>query len=425
MSSYATVYLSDGRKVCAFRDGVDQLFFVLFTKAEHIELHGAEAYELTRHNYSDLEPHEAIVIGYRTRVDVVRDRLDLMGVDINAVAAVFEDIVADEHARACSPATPAVLREVYARRAALLESMTWSHWVGQLRNRLRDGDAVTRHGGRDDYASASWLMDLWEYHDPRYRLRSLLEALPDDEVITLDLADLDDDWRAESRDPQTVARDFVAYASQGGLPPIVLVEGPFDVEVLRTAIALRRPHLVEFIKFPEFASKPEGGAASLRQTLRAFASAGIPNRVLALFDNDSAARDVTRAIDVRALPAGMGILHLPEVASLRSYPTVGPQGRTHMDVNGLAASIEMYLGNDVLAPGNVPRPVEWRGYITGVGSYQGKVSAKREVQESFRRKARTAANDPTAMDRQDWTDLDQVLDRLVTALRNLSADGEP
>ena len=121
----------------------------------------------------------------------------------------------------------------------------------------------------------------------------------------------------------------------------------------------------------------------------------------------------------------MGLLHLPEVESLRSYPTVGPQGRTHMDVNGLAASIEMYLGSDVLAPENVPRPVEWRGYIAGVGSYQGEVSAKREVQEAFRRKAQDAASDPTVMDRQDWTDLDHVLDHLVTALRNLSADSAP
>ncbi|HSH61749.1 MAG TPA: hypothetical protein VK988_19300 [Acidimicrobiales bacterium] len=124
----------------------------------------------------------------------------------------------------------------------------------------------------------------------------------------------------------------------------------------------------------------------------------------------------------------MGFLHLPEVESLRSYPTVGPQGRTHMDVNGLAASIEMYLGHDVLAPENVPRPVEWRGYITGVGSYQGEVSAKREVQESFRRKARGAVSDPTAMDQQDWTedwtDLDYVLDHVVTALRHLGEHGE-
>ncbi|HSH61748.1 MAG TPA: HEPN/Toprim-associated domain-containing protein [Acidimicrobiales bacterium] len=193
------MYLSDGREVCAFRDGVDQLFFVLFTKADHIELHGAEAYELTQSNYSDLEPDEAIVVGYRTRVDVLRDRLDLMGVDINAVEAVFEDIVAEEHARALSHTTPPILREVYARRVRLLESMTWSRWVDQLRDRLQAGEAVMRHGGRDNHASASWLMELWEYHDPRYRLRSLLEALPDDEVVTLDLADLDDDWRAGRR----------------------------------------------------------------------------------------------------------------------------------------------------------------------------------------------------------------------------------
>jgi hypothetical protein len=41
-------------------------------------------------------------------------------------------------------------------------------------------------------------------------------------------------------------------------------------------------------------------------------------------------------------------MQYPEIDIARDYPTLGTNGLSHMDVNGLAGSIELYLGADVL-----------------------------------------------------------------------------
>jgi hypothetical protein len=65
------------------------------------------------------------------------------------------------------------------------------------------------------------------------------------------------------------------------------------------------------------------------------------------FDNDTAARDVLRSLATEALPANIRITSLSHLALAANYPTVGPQGEHTTDVNGLATSIELFLGSDV------------------------------------------------------------------------------
>jgi hypothetical protein len=238
--------------------------------------------------------------------------------------------------------------------------------------------------------------------------------------LTLDLADLaDGGWIDTSVDPRDEANALVAYTSQGGLLPIVLTEGRYDVEVLSASLRLRRPHLAEYIKFPDFSMRNEGGAAALRQTVLAFASAGIPNRVVALFDNDTAARDVMRSVSSDDLPPNIRITRLPDLSLARNYPTVGPQGEHIMDVNGLATSIELFLGSDVLADGDSLRPVIWGGYVQSMRAYQGEVSEKNIIHERFEQKVRQAGQMPEEMENQDWSGLDLVLDHLMDEIRDV------
>ena len=423
MGSYATAYLSDGRPVCSFRNGVDQLFFIIFTKDDWIELEGEAAYDLTRHNDPDGSPDEALVTGFRASAGDLRDRLDVTGVDTDSVARELERSATDRIELLGRLAAQLVdgsgeIEAARQRGLVALEALDWPTWVAQLRSGLQAGQTSARFGARDEPGSASWLMSLWDDHDPRYRLRALLEALPSDEQITLDLDDLiEGGWLDPSVDPRSVANDFVAYASRGGLLPIVLAEGSFDVEVLTSALRVRRSHLVDFIRFPDFGFRPEGGAAALRQTVRAFASAGIPNRVVALFDNDSAARDVVRALDVESLPPNLVVRHLPFLPLAADYPTLGPQGEHRIDVNGLAASIELFLGTDVLIKNGAPRPIEWRGYLPGVRAYQGEVAEKSAIQDAFRAKVELAARNAGAVVGQDWSGIDLVLDHIVESLR--------
>lgn len=414
MGSYACVYLSDGRPVCWFRDGIDQLFFILFTRDDWIELHGPEALLLLQENYGTLE-EEASVTGFRTTGGVLCDRLDVLGVSVSAVSSELVRLASERAERLERMSLRMADEHLQWERQdeiAYLKKLTWEEWLLGVKAGLQAGMQIAQVGTRSDVGSAPYLADLWKGHDARYHLRAILEALPRNEVITLDLDELlEGGWLEPSVDPRDHANALVAYASQGGLPPIVLTEGSFDAEVLSATLRLRRSHLEGYITFPDFSHKNEGGAATLRQTLRAFAAAGVPNRVVALFDNDTAARDVLYSFRKSVLPAALVVTQLPDLELAKRYPTVGPQGEHVMDVNGLAASIEMYLGEDVLAQDDARlRPVLWGGYVKRLGAYQGEVSEKNEVHQRFRRKVAEATASRAAMARQDWDGLDLVLE---------------
>lgn len=261
-------------------------------------------------------------------------------------------------------------------------------------------------------------MGLWEDLDERYAFRALLQVLDPAEQITLDLSQLDESWIEDSVDPQEFARSRVMYATTGGLPPIVLTEGTFDAQVLTAAIRIRRPHLVEFLRLPDFSTGMAGGSTELRQTLRGLAAAGIPNRVVGLFDNDSAGRDGARPLG-STLPSNIRFTYLPELPLARHYPTVGPQGRTSMDVNGLAVSIELFLGMDVLTVDGELLPIEWSTYLKNVDAYQGAVRDKKGIQDRWRAKVAAVDVDPSVIEEQDWSGIDLLLDHLMDAMRGV------
>jgi len=72
-------------------------------------------------------------------------------------------------------------------------------------------------------------------------------------------------------------------------------------------------------------------------------------------------------------------------------------------VNGLAASIELYLGIDVLRreDGSLT-PVQWRGYDQSIHQYQGELLDKGEIQERFAEKLQICLSSPSRMTEFDW-----------------------
>jgi hypothetical protein len=87
------------------------------------------------------------------------------------------------------------------------------------------------------------------------------------------------------------------------------------------------------------------------------------------------------------LPANIAIRQLPNLDFLKDYPTIGPSGAVRLDVNGLAASIELYLGEDVLKiDGENLSAVQWTGYDKEMNQYQGEVLEKTHLHARFKEK---------------------------------------
>ncbi|MFH8426016.1 hypothetical protein [Streptomyces sp. NPDC018038] len=184
-----------------------------------------------------------------------------------------------------------------------------------------------------------------------------------------------------------------------------LREGSSDVAVLEPALTLLYPHLTDVVRFMNYAGNAQGGTGALVTTVRAFCAAHIANPVIALIDNDTAATDALRPL-LRdgELPSSIKVLRYPPIELATRYPTLGPPtaedpaGRiSAADVNGLAGSIELYLGRDVLTgTDGTLRPVQWTSYMKGSRQYQGEVVDKREIQTAYRAKLAKAQSDPNA-----------------------------
>lgn len=200
---------------------------------------------------------------------------------------------------------------------------------------------------------------------------------------------------------------------------IVLTEGSSDATILKKAMLVLYPHLSEYYSFMDFdTAKAPGGAPQLVSVIKAFAAAGIGNRIVALFDNDTAARDARRPLAQAKLPPNIRVLNYPDLALLRHYPTIGPSGPAELDVNGLAAGIELYLGSDVLRqPDGSMAPIQWKGYVESLKQYHGEVARKSELQASFFRKFDAAIADPAARGKQDWSGLDAILREVFRAFQ--------
>jgi hypothetical protein len=109
---------------------------------------------------------------------------------------------------------------------------------------------------------------------------------------------------------------------------------------------------------------------------------------------------------------------------LKNYPTLGPSGLVSMNVNGLAASMELYLGKDVLVDyQNNLIPVQWAGYVPELGRYQGEIMSKEEIQKRFKQKVADCKTNKEHLTQTDWDGMRAILQSLFTVFHELDQEG--
>ena len=200
-------------------------------------------------------------------------------------------------------------------------------------------------------------------------------------------------------------------------PIIILTEGSTDASILKEALVLLYPHLSAYYSFFDFQSSgAKGGTGPLVLLVKSFVAAGITNRVIALLDNDTAALEAKGVLDKISLPPNIAVLHYPDLELLRSYPTLGPGGLVPLDINGLAASIELYFGEDVLClEQDTLTPIQWKGYNSTLNQYQGKVLQKKRLHAAFQKKLKRCKADPQVLQDTDWSGLSAILQEIFRA----------
>ncbi len=380
---------------------------------------------------------EEIQVGYRAPGWVIRDRLEAIGFTLSASRSIFEKgkRTALDELQALSETmgvADSMLAEFWANKIAVLEDLSFDVW-------LREFSALKCEGIH------SWHLSSWSENpvpkqvsavaqymlsdsedsffgyscpDIRYFLRAVIEACGENTLWEQDLSavmyagwyDFDDSVVENAR--AGLISDFPRHARI-----IILTEGSSDRHAIEGALKLIYPHLVDLYSFIDFDGPgAKGGADQLVHTLKAFMGSGIANRVIALFDNDTGALSALRNLKLETLPASMRVIHYPPLEIAKRYPTMGPSGLVEMDVNGLAGSLEMYFGEDLLRQEDGSMiPVQWKGYDSTLRQYQGELMNKAKLQSAFFTKLDKALSDPSIMKTQDWSGILLILDAIRAA----------
>ena len=321
------------------------------------------------------------------------DRLDVMGFSIRRVRESFEDrrqLKLDElESRAKHYVTPDILVGLWNDQKNVLKAVTFDNYAdafakiiagGLMPNRFKDHkkeglDPIIKYILHEND-------DLFGfYRDERLLLRLACNLVGSETRVVQDITELvGAGYYGNDENVCEAAIHGLTADHAENAPRIILTEGSTDRAILKEALSILYPHLAEYYSFLEFnSSRSPGGAGHLVSLVKAFAGAGVTNRIVALFDNDTSAREATRALKPLSLPSNIAVLHYPELELLRDYPTLGPSGLTTLNVNGLAASIELYLGADILRLGDQAlTPVQCgRGIAIRSGSIKEK-SSKRQ-----------------------------------------------
>ncbi|MFC1909684.1 HEPN/Toprim-associated domain-containing protein [Chloroflexota bacterium] len=415
------------------KDDIDPRIMTLFRNSDK-RINQLTPARLTEHGFDidELEENEIpTVVQYVCSASVARDRLELMGFTREVAEAGFNQGLKEEVAR-YEEWVQSSRVDVFKETLQVLRELSLDNWLANLGEIRQQGLKPTHFNDPACKGNPPLLNYMLVGHDwygfpgieYRHFIRLLLDVCSDADELVYDLTDLVlGGWVEESGDLVKYADELISDDFVISRRIIVLTEGITDKCILERSLRLLYPHLSDYFRFMDFTeAKAEGGAGALANTVKAFAGAGIINRVVALFDNDTAAEAAIQSLLTIKLPDNIVVMKYPDIELANSYPAMGPTGVISMNVNGLAGSIELYLGEDVLR--NVDSnltPVQWKGYDPKLRQYQGEILNKIELQNKFEQKLKACETDPTKVNEYDWEGLRAIWDVIRSAFHHKDA----
>ena len=388
--------------------------------------------------FSEDNPLE--LVQYRCSAAAAYERLELKGFTYNLAELSFKkglEVKIDQaqylaRQLAVYPQQAAVLEMHEEKTLSVLRNLTVQRWLNTL-DRIRAENLTSET--LDTLCSNDQDLPLLQYMLDRNQgwfgfpgfgflpfLRLTIERIPPYEQLVYDLTPVvSSGYIDKDQDHISASEANVSADATLAQKTIVLAEGSSDMRFLRRSLKLLCPNLADYFHFFDFSmSKFPGGVSVVSRLVQAFAATEIQHRIIGLFDNDTVGRSALQSLEHINLPSNIVVRHLPDISLARNYPTLGPTGGVNWDVNGLAGSIEMYFGEDVLKDdqGDL-QPVLWKGYNQKSGKYQGEIRDKKMLQDKFEAKLVKCEQHPELIGSYDWEGMKSILDILRTAFHDL------
>lgn len=392
------------------------------------------------HNYAEVpwqtpdeDPDVEVACVYSNTARHVRQRLDVMGFSFRRMQAELRSGISTMTRgirEMLEPFDEGEYSSELNAKMMLLEEASFDDWMNSFRYILDNRLSIHfwDHPSADHPPLVRLMLDHNEEEgdplycfpvgDVRYLLRVFVEVAEDEATVKQDVTALVHEGIFSSGDELcTIAAKTLIANTPFDSKIIILTEGTTDKHALELSLEVLYPHLSGYFAFIDFdSSNLAGGASSLAATVKAFVGSGITNRIVAIFDNDTAAWVARKGLAKTKLPDNIIDIAYPELELARDYPAIGPNGLSRMDINGLACSIELYFGTDTLTVDGQLTPIHWKGYDESVKKYQGEINNKKGLQDAFFRKARDCVADRTLIEGQDWASMRLVWQHIFRVL---------
>ena len=306
-------------------------------------------------------------ICFKSTAKICKERLELFGVNYQSSKIDFEQAINNS-----------VSDELYD--FLLSDEITYDLYLKEISKII--SSKSKSYGTNYSVSFNNYLQEfelIFESQNILCALWSIFSVLKEDSIIEYDLTEIiNGGWINENVSEHIDIQKI-----------ILLTEGKTDTEFIKIGINLFYPHLIDYFHFMDFEnSRYEANASRLVHTVKSFVGSGIKNYIIALFDNDSAALKEINNLRLVKLPSNIKVLQYPNIDLADNYPTIGPSGNQIMNINGLACSIELYLGKDCLSFNGSFLPIQWTGLVETINKYQGVVQNKDDVQDRFRMKVK-------------------------------------
>lgn len=421
MGTYTDLSIA-GYPIITTRSAVDPVVMTIFRETDKriFKRRISDKIEVTWNTESNEEEGEIETICmYSSTVQNIKQRLEIMGFSLGKTQIDFDagitrkirELEEELDDYEWEEDNPELVSE-----KSLIETSGFDDWLNAFRYILSRKLPIDYwHRPSESYPALVRFM-LWgeeyEYEplyrfpcsDERYLLRMFLEVSEPQSPVIQDISALIYSGYYDFSD-EVCALSIQALTADYPLNSkiVILTEGSTDRFALEMSLKLLYPHLYDYYSFMDFnTSNSAGGASSLAAAVKAFVGSGITNRIIAIFDNDTAASVAKKGLSRTQIPDNIKVTSYPDIDIARDYPAIGPAGISRVDINGLACSIELYFGTDVLTQDQQLTLVQWKGYDESIQQYQGEVLNKKALQDAFSRKVERCIADPSAVSTTDW-----------------------
>ncbi|WP_373228924.1 HEPN/Toprim-associated domain-containing protein [Cohnella sp.] len=414
MGSYASLFISSF-EAYSCKSYISPTLMTLFRESDRKQL-----------SWTDGDGENRESFKYINRVGSIKLRLDIMG--FNLANTIDEFTSKNDSHFYISYSVDDVWNEI------LYENYSFDNWLKalksivnaqqyyfELKESMKPNDDPILYHILNEHEDGNSLFGF-KCYDIRYVIRGVLELFNDDEQFYIDFSELIDAGYYSEEDKicelslQNLADDYIANEKI-----IILSEGSSDITIIKRTMEYLYPDIVGFYSFMDFyQSNASGSASSLVAYIKAFIGSGIRNRIIALFDNDTAADEAISALNKINVPSNIRVLRYPYLEHCNEYPTIGPHGIGFTNINGLACSVEMYLGCDMLVNNDLDYPtklipVQWKGYSQGLKKYQGEILNKEKLHKKYIHFLDDLNENPELKEKHDWEGMKAIIMMIFNA----------